>query len=86
MMRELIRRAQQVYSCLSGENLVVHGAFQSKVATSHVFFYLTLVEHLEKVVVQVDAVVESECRDLLAQAGRLIFTNLCLLRNSGALN
>ena len=33
-----------------------------------------------------DAVVESECRDLLAQAGRLIFTNLCLLCNSGVLN
>ena len=32
-----------------------------------------------------DAVVESECHDLLAQAGRLIFTNLCLLRNSGSL-
>ena len=32
-----------------------------------------------------DAVVEVECRDLLAQAGRLIFTNLCRLRDSGSL-
>ena len=35
---------------------------------------------------EVDAVMESECRDLLSQVGKLIFTNLCLLRNSGALN
>ena len=41
---------------------------------------------MEKVVGEVDAVGESECRDLLTQAGKLIFTNLCLLRNSGALN
>ena len=43
-------------------------------------------EHLEKVVGEVGMVVEGECRNLLAQAGKLIFTNLCLLRNSGALN
>ena len=41
---------------------------------------------MEKVVGEVDAVMESECRDLLTQAGKLIFTNLYLLRNSGALN
>ena len=66
MMRELIQRAQRVYSCLSGENLGLPGAFQPGVATSHVFFFLSLVEHLEKAVGEVDAVVESECRDLLA--------------------
>ena len=32
-----------------------------------------------------DAVVEGGCHDLLTQAGEMIFTNLCLLRNSGAL-
>ena len=40
---------------------------------------------MEKVVGEVDAVVEGECRDLLTQAGKMIFTNLCLLRHSGAL-
>ena len=83
VMLELVKRAQRVYSRLSGENLGLHDAFQPEVATSHVLFYLSLVEHLEKVVGEVDAVVESDCRDLLAQAGKLIFTNLCLLRNSG---
>ena len=70
---------------ISGENLGLHGAFQPEAPASHVFFYLSLVEHLEKVVGEVDAVVEGECRDLLTQAGKMIFTNLCLLRNSGAL-
>ena len=40
---------------------------------------------MERVVGEVDAVVEGECHDLLTQAGEMIFTNLCLLRNSGAL-
>ena len=86
LMWELIQRAQRVYSRLTGENLGLNGTFQPGVATSHIFFFLSLVEHLEKAVGDVDVVVESECRDLLAQAGKLIFTNLCLLRNSGALN
>ena len=41
---------------------------------------------MERVVGEVDAVVEGECRDLLNQAGELICTNLCLLRDSGALS
>ena len=85
MMLELVQRARRAYSRLSGENLGLHGAFQPEAPVSHVFFYLSLVEHLEKVVGEVDAVVEGECRDLLTQAGKMIFTNLCLLRNSGAL-
>ena len=56
---------QRVYSCLSGENLGLHSAFQVEAPASHVFFYLSLVEHLKKVVGEVDAVVEGECRDLL---------------------
>ena len=85
MMLELVKRAQRVYSRLSGENIGLHCAFQAEAPASHVFFYLSLVEHLEKVVGEVDAVVEGECRDLLTQAGRMSFTNLCLLRNYGAL-
>ena len=86
MMLELVPHDRRAYSRLSGGNLGLHGAFQPEAPASHVFFYLSLVEHLEKVVGEVNAVVEDECRDLLTQAGKLIFTNLCLLRNSGALN
>ena len=85
MMLELVQRARRSYSRLSGENIDLHGEFQPEAPASHVFFYLSLVELLEKVVGEVDAVVEGECRDLLAQAGKMIFTNLCLLCNSGAL-
>ena len=52
-MLELVKRAQRVYSRLSGENLGLHGAFQAEAPASHVFFYLSLVEHLEKVVGEV---------------------------------
>ena len=45
MMWELIQHAQRVYSRLYGENLGLPGAFQPGVATSHVFFFLSLVEH-----------------------------------------
>ena len=65
MMLELVKRAQRVYSRLSGENLGLHGAFQPEAPASHVFFYLSLVEHLEKVVGEVDAIMEGECHDLL---------------------
>ena len=40
-------------------------------------------ENLEKVCADLDAVVESECRDLLSAAGELIFSNLWLLYDSG---
>ena len=65
MMLDLVKHAQWVYSLLSGENLGLHGAFQPEAPARHVFFYISLVEHLEKVVGEVDAVVEGECRDLL---------------------
>ena len=65
MMLELVQRARRAYSRLSGGNLGLHGAFQPEVPASHIFFYLSLVEHLESVVGEVDAVVEGECRDLL---------------------
>ena len=65
LMLQLVKRAQRVYSCLSGENLGLHGAFQAEAPASHVFFYLSLVEHLEKVAGEVNVVVEGECRDLL---------------------
>ena len=85
MMLELTSCAQRGYSHLSGKNLGLPGAFQAASPASHAHFYLSLVEHLEEAVGEVDAVVEVKCRDLLAQAGRLIFTNLCQLRDSGAL-
>ena len=85
MMLELTTRARRVYSRLSGKNLGLLGTFQAASPTSHVHFYPSMVENLEEAVGKVDTVVEVECRNLLAQADRLIFTNLCQLHDSGAL-
>ena len=83
MMSDLIKRAQRVSGCLGRDHLGLPHAFQPGVASSHIFFFIQLVENLEKVCADLDAVVESECRDLLSAAGELIFSNLWLLYDRG---
>ena len=61
MMLELVRRARRAYSRLSGGNLGLHGAFQPEAPASHFFFYLILVEHLARVVGEVDKLVGVLC-------------------------
>ena len=60
MMLELTTCARRVYSRLSGKNPGLPGAFQAASPASHAHFYLSLVEHLEEAVGEVDAVVEVE--------------------------
>ena len=80
MLRGLAQRAQSVCTHLSGEALKIPNAFQPEVPSTHVFLFTKLVETLEPAVSKLDALVEGECCSALALAGKLIFSNLWLLR------
>ena len=72
MLWDLIKRAQCVCGHLGREHLGIPNAFQPGVSASHIYIFTKLVENFEKVCGNVDAVVEGECRDLLAGTGKLI--------------